>query len=338
MRRTRVAVIGVGLMGTMHARAYAECDSADLVAVMDLHEERVHKASVAYGAKGTTSLEELLEDDSIEAFSVVLPDREHVETTCRVLQTGKAVLLEKPMADTLAGARQIAIAAEESGAPLMVAHLLRLDPRYVQAAAAVADGRIGDPVHVFGARFSPRSVGERLKGKSSPCFYLGVHDIDAIQWITGRPITRVYSRSVSKIMPGIGITSDDAIVSTFDLEGGAVGSLQFGWTIPDSMPARLNARLDVIGTEGVVQLDVHDHGLHLIDTDGVSFPDGLHYPEVHGRIAGDLAAEILHFVTSVREGNPFVISSREAMQAVAVNDAILRSVNSGQPENVESFE
>ena len=333
--RLRVAVVGAGFMGDLHARTYAECDSAELVAIADPNSEVGRDVAKKYGAQHVADVQDLLDDGDIQAFTVALPDRMHVEITSRILEAGKAVLLEKPMADTLEGARRIAEAERRGGGRLMVGHILRFDPRYVDAADAVANGRLGDPVHVTGTRFSPREVGERLAGSSSVCFYLGVHDVDAIQWVTGKRVSTVYSRAVSKIMPLAGVDSEDSIFSTCEFEDGSIGSLHFGWSVPSYMPSAINARLEVFCTEGVIQLDVHDHGLHVIAPSGVTFPDGLHWPEVNGRIRGDLAAEVLHFVTSVRDDQDFVVSVPEAMRAVAVNDAILRSVESGRPESVE---
>jgi predicted dehydrogenase len=335
MERLRVAVVGVGVMGTMHARAYAQCDSADLVGVMDLDATRVQEVSTALGVQGTTRLDELVEDPSIEAITVALPDREHVATTCRLLEAGKHVLLEKPMAHTLEAARQIAAAEEQSDARLMIAHLLRFDPRYEQAAVAVAGGRIGEAVHTYARRLCHRSVGVRLRGATTPVHFLATHDVDAIQWITGSRITRVYSRSVSKAVPGPDRSQLEVVVATLELENGCVGTLEAGWALPDGIPARMDARLEVVGTQGAVQVDVRDHGLHIIEAGAVSFPDTLHYPDVNGRLGGDVLDEVRHFVTAVRDQGPFVISTAEAMSVTAVNDAITRSLDSGKSEAVD---
>src|SRR5690606_30169962 len=113
----------------------------------------------------------------------------------------------KPMAHTLESAKTMAEAAERGGARLLVGQLLRHDPRYVAAAAAVAAGKIGEPLHLKAGRVADRGVGTRMNGSSSVLFYVGIHDVDAVQWITGQRITRVYSRAVSKLMPSLGVDS-----------------------------------------------------------------------------------------------------------------------------------
>lgn len=330
-----VAVVGAGFMGRLHARTVAESEIANLVAIVDISEDAGRAVAGQYDAAYYRDVAGVLDTGGADAYIVAVPDRLHVEPATALLRAGAPVLLEKPMAHSLDGARQIATAADEGGARLMVGQLLRFDPRYAEAAASVAAGAIGEPLHAKAGRIASRAVGTRMSGTSSVLFYMGVHDADAIQWVTGTPVRRVYSRAVSKLMPSLGVESEDAIVSVVEFEGGAVGQLFNGWTRTEDNPVGIDGRLEVYGTKGVVEVDVRNHGLQIFGTSGYQLPDGLHWPDVNGRIRGDLAAEVRHFVRAVTDGTPFVISVAEAMRAVAVNDAILRSVSSGQPEDVE---
>ena len=338
MAKVRMAVVGAGFMGALHARTVAESDVAELAAVVDTRREAGERLAGAYGAQYVATVDEVCADASVDAAVVAVPDRAHEEPACRLLEAGKHVLLEKPMAHTLDAARRIARAAERSGSRLMVAHILRFDPRYAGAAEACASGRIGAPVHVSAGRFGLRQVGVRLAGTSSVCFYMGIHDVDAMQWVTGRAVRRVYARSVSRVMAAAGVPGEDAVFATCELEGGVIGQLHFGWSFPDTFPSGINARLEVVGEDGVIQLDVHDHGLHVLSGAGLEYPDGLHWPETNGRIAGDLAAEVAHFARAVAGGDEFVVGVEDAMRNVAVTDAILRSVAGGRPEDVERVE
>lgn len=330
-----IAVVGTGFMGGLHARTVSESPAATLKAVVDLNEAVGRPVAESFGVDFHPSVSSALADDSIDAYVVALPDTLHEQASVEILRAGKPVLLEKPMAHTLEVARRIAAAAEEGGARLLVGQLLRYDPRYAAAADAVRDGKIGEPLHGKAGRISSRDVGTRMNGSSSVLFYVGIHDVDAVQWVTGQRITRVYSRAVRKLMPSLGVESEDAILSVVDLEKGGVVELFNGWTRPSDTPVQIDGRLELFGTEGVIELDVRDHGIKVYGKDAFELPDGLHWPEVNGRIGGDLAAEVAHFVDAVSQDKPFVISVEEAMRGVAVNDAILRSVASGNPEDVE---
>lgn len=331
-------VVGVGFMGQLHARAVAEGDLTKLGGIVDRNEELGRSVAARFETRYFYTVEDALGDDAIEAYVVALPDRQHRDASVAILRTGKPLLLEKPMAHTLAVAREIAQAAAEGEARLLVGHLLRYDPRYVAAAQAVAEGLIGEPLHASAGRIASRALGRRMDGTSSVLFYLGVHDADAIQWVTGKSIRRVYSRAVSKLMPSLGVASEDAIVSVVEFDDGSVGQLFNGWTRTEDDPVPTDARLEVFGTQGHLQLDLRDHVVKVYGRHGLQMPSGLYWPEVNGRVEGDLAAEVAHFARAVGDGGPFVISTAEAMRAVAVNDAILRSVESGQAEEVEVVE
>ena len=240
------------------------------------------------------------------------------------------------MAHTLGAARRIAEVAQSSPSRLMVGHILRFDSRYAGAAERVAQGVIGVPLHVTASRFTFRQVGSRMAGKSSPCFYLGIHDIDAMQWVSGKRITRVFARAVRSAAPDSSLPpTDDAIFATCELEDGLAGNLQFGWTLPDHAPSGISARLEVVGTVGFVDVDTHDHGLRVLGATGLTLPDGLHWPETNQRIVGDLADEVNHFLRTIRDDKDFLVPIADAVRNVAVNDAIIRSIQSNAPEVVD---
>lgn len=333
----RLAVVGAGFMGRLHAKAIASSDVAELVAIVD-RDPVAAAVGDAYGVPLHDSLEPLVGGRDVDGFVVSLPDREHVETACELLEAGHAVLLEKPIADTLAGARRIAGAARRGGARLLVAHILRFDPRYSRAAGAVTAGELGDVVHLASGRLGVRDLGCRLRESSSVLFYLGVHDVDLVQWISGRRIVRVSSFAASRLMPSLGVGAEDVIVTNAELEEGVVAQLHAGWTLRPDTPSPVNARTAVVCTDGALEIDVRDHGLRIHSNAGWQLPDALHWPETNGRLTGDLAEQLRHFVRAVIRDEPFLMDVDEAVSTAAVNDAILRSVASGAVESVEQPE
>src|SRR6266704_1014904 len=333
--RLRVAVVGAGFMGQLHARVVTESPVAQLAAIVDVDRVAAEGVAAQFSVPLYPSVDSISEDSQVDAAIVAVPDVAHEKPASQLLQAGKAVLLEKPMAHTLDAARRIAEVARSSQSRLIVGHILRFDPRYAGAASQVAAGFLGQPLHVTAGRFTLRAVGTRMAGRSSPCFYLGIHDIDAMQWITGRRITRLYARAVGTVSDSSIPQTDDAIFATCELEGGVVGNLQFGWTLPNNFPSGINARLEVVGTMGSVAVDTLDHGLRVVGVAGMTLPDGLHWPETNQRITGDLADEVNHFVLSVCNDQDFFVPVADAVRNVAVNDAIIRSIKSNVPETVD---
>ena len=331
---TRIVVVGAGFMGSLHATTVAQSPIASLTGIVDHDRATGSQLAAALGVAYYPSVEAAIDAGAADAFIVALPDRAHVASSVALQEAGYPILVEKPLADTLDGARAIAAAATAGTGRVLVGQILRFDPRYAQAAAAVANGEIGDLLHIRAGRFATRDIGVRMAGASSVCFYLGVHDVDAIQWVSGSAITEVSSVAVAKQLPARGIESEDAILSVVRLENGAVGQLFNGWTRREDGPVQIDGRLEAFGTDGTVEIDVRDHGLRLATAAGYRTPDGLHWPTVNGLIVGDLAAEVAHFARAVSTGDPFVVPLDAAVRAVAVNDAILRSVASGRPEAV----
>ena len=86
-----------------------------------------------------------------------------------------------------------------------------------------------------------------------------------------------------------------------------------------------------------MEVDVRDHGLRMHTSAGWALPDALHWPEVNGRTSGDLAEQLRHFVVSIARDEPFQMDLEDAVSTAAVNDAILRAIQTGRPEEVERW-
>lgn len=127
-------MIGAGYMGQLHARVVAESPLAQVAAIVDVNRESGEAIATQYGVPWFSTVDSICEDRTVDAAVVAVPDTAHEEPACRLLQAGKAVLLEKPMAHKLDAARRIGEVARSSQGRLMVGHLLRFDPRYAGAA------------------------------------------------------------------------------------------------------------------------------------------------------------------------------------------------------------
>lgn len=328
--RLKVGVIGLGFFGSRHAQVYADHPAAELVAVADLDENRRQEVSARTGATPFADLRDLLAVPGLDAVSICMPDRLHEEAAVAAAAAGKAMLLEKPLAHTREAARRIVDAAEAHGARLMVGHILRFDTRYVQVHAAAAAERLGEPIHVRAKRNGIRSVARRLGAQSSILFYMGVHDVDAMQWIARSRIARVYAEKREVLGTG----NEDALYAVLTFENGAIGSLDYSWAWPDGLMNGFRSAFEIVGTRSAAALDVSDQGLYLIG-EATTGGDTHLWPEINGRITGGLADEIDHFIKATRSGAPYLQSVREAYDAIPVLDALALSARTRQPVDVE---
>src|SRR4051794_40766288 len=136
----QVAVIGMGLMGMLHARILKSFRGVQLVGTVEIDEARRKAAAAELGVPGHGSLAEVM--DRIDAVSVTLPDELHAEACCAALGAGKYVLVEKPLATTEADARKI-LDAQVAPDRLMVGHLLRFDLRLTELKRRIGAGDLG---------------------------------------------------------------------------------------------------------------------------------------------------------------------------------------------------
>src|SRR5579859_8199914 len=117
--RLGVAVVGAGFIGELHARIVAESPLAQLLAVVDMDRYAGERVAARLGVPWFPSVDSLCEMRDVSAAVVAVPDTAHEEPASRLLGSGKAVLLEKPMAHTLDAARRIAEVARSSQSRLM---------------------------------------------------------------------------------------------------------------------------------------------------------------------------------------------------------------------------
>jgi predicted dehydrogenase len=169
-RPIKVAVVGVGALGSHHARIHAGSPESDLVAVVDNRPDRARETAAAYGCKAITDYREVL--GQVEAVSLAVPTELHGEIGSELLSHGIHVLVEKPMAASLQEADRLMQARKSGGAILQVGHSERFNP----ALAAVA-GYVTNPgffeAHRLGV-FVPRSLDIDV------VLDLMIHDLDLI--------------------------------------------------------------------------------------------------------------------------------------------------------------
>lgn len=328
--KLRTGVIGLGFMGELHARVHHELSDIELLAVADINSEAAQPIAERLGVQCYSDYNELLARDDIDAVSICMPDRHHVEPAVAAARAGKAILLEKPMAHNAKAAQEIAAAVENSAARLMVGHILRFDPRYVQLHAAAAPQLLGDVIHMRAKRNTVRAVAERLGANSSILFYLGVHDVDMMRWVCRSRITRVYAQKVEKLGNG----NEDALYAVINFDNGAIGVLDYSWSWPTGLPAGYYAAFEVVGTQTAALLDVRDQGFAMISAAGLTGADTHLWPQINGKIVGDLRDEISHFAEAVLNSNPFVQPYQDALAAICVLDALFESVRSNLPVDV----
>ncbi|UCH26776.1 MAG: Gfo/Idh/MocA family oxidoreductase [Trueperaceae bacterium] len=182
MKRLRVIVVGVGVMGKYHANVYAALPNVDLVAVVDPNPSRRCEAKEAYHCATYPSLEAFLAETTADAASVAAPTSLHYSITQQLLEAGIHTLVEKPVATEVKQARQLAMLSQEKGLVLQVGHITR----FFQA-VDILNQQVSNPYLIEARRLTPysriRDVGVILD--------LMIHDIDIVLGIISSDIEEI---------------------------------------------------------------------------------------------------------------------------------------------------
>jgi len=148
MKKLRVGVVGVGHIGSNHARIYSELPNAELVAIFDIDPARADEIGGKYNAKVAASLNEFA--GMVDAASVATPTSAHFSIACDLLTLGKHLLIEKPIAEKTSDARDLAEVAAEKGLVLQVGHVERFNP-----VLSALEQRLTHPRFIEAHRLSP---------------------------------------------------------------------------------------------------------------------------------------------------------------------------------------
>jgi len=321
-------VIGLGFFGEVHAETLANMPEVELIALSTRRPDRLAEVADRFGVERRYGdYHQLLADPDVDAVSITTHVYDHRQVTIDALKAGKHVLLEKPMAETVAECDQILEAAAQAPGLFMVGHICRFDPRVVLAKQAIDEGRIGRIVSMHARRNLSKVIGDMVLDKISALLGDGIHDADLMLWFSGAKPVSVYAQEVhpgKRKYPDVGW-------AMFRLEDGAVGVVESVWHLPETTPYQIDARMEVIGTEGALYINCGDAGVEIHDADGVRLPDTLYWPKMFGGRFGILQEELRYFARCVATGQqPDWITPQESRDVVALIAAAMKSAQSGQ--------
>lgn len=329
MNRIGIGVIAAGQMGQRHANVYRQLPEVELRAVADLDTEAARAAVDPAGADVYADWRELLERDDIQAVSICLPDWLHRDAVIAAAAAGKHILLEKPLAIDVADADDMVAAVERAGITLLVGQTLHFDPRYAMPLADYRRGAIGDLIHVYARRNNPIASAEKFEGNTTVLQFLGIHDIEYVLSMVDEPVVRVTAESHRVLATGLGI--DDAVFTLVKFASGTVASFEHAWTLPAQDFRALDARLDAVGTKGMIRIDCAPATSMTIGEEHVETHDTWYGPTLGDNYVGAIFHEVKHFVDCLRTGAEPAVKVRHAHEAVRVVDAAQRSAASGKP-------
>jgi predicted dehydrogenase len=271
----------------------------------------------------------LASNPNIQLVSVATPDFAHTEPVLKMLAAGKHVLVEKPMAYSVAECRQMIQSAEQAGVKLMVNFHNRWYPSLAGAKQLIDQGHIGRPVMAL-IRLSDRIevATEWLgwAGQSGPEWFLLPHTVDLARWLLGQEVRQVFASGRKEVLAERGIDAYDMVQAHLVMEDG-FATLESSWILPSGWRAIIQMEVDVQGTEGKLDIVCDQEGVQLT-RDRLDTPFFLD-PWTTEKLP------IEAFIASVRDGTPLPIPPEEGLACTAVLEAIVGSLKTGDVVEVK---
>jgi UDP-N-acetylglucosamine 3-dehydrogenase len=303
-RPLRVGVVGIGIMGSNHARVFAGLSGVTLVGVADPDPKQVEFVAGTLGCGGVSGVDELLAL-GVDAVTIAAPTHLHHEIALACIKRGVHVLVEKPIASTNEEGHEIIAAARRAGVTLMVGHVERFNPAVEAIKEAVRNEDILSIAITRVGPFPPRmsNVGVVID--------LAVHDIDLIRWFTNSEIVEVQPQVSNAVAE-----REDIALLQFRTASGVLAHINTNWLTP------FKARNVVIATRGkYVMGDLLTRQV----TECYGFqPDGS-YSMRHLSVghAEPLRSELLAFISAVRTGNKPAVTGEEGVASLEIAERCL---------------
>jgi UDP-N-acetylglucosamine 3-dehydrogenase len=296
-------------MGRNHARVLHELPNVELVGVADADLDAACQVAAVHATRGYASLKELLKKERPEAVTVAVPTENHHETVMEALAAGCHILVEKPIASTLADADELVAAARSAKRVLAVGHIERYNPAVLELKRRLDEGQLGRVFQFDAQRLGPfpqrvRDVGVVID--------LATHDLDLMRFLTGSEIVRVYAETRRKVHT----TREDMVSGLLRLEDGSVGLIQINWLTPTKI-----RQMTVTGERGMFRADYLTQDLYFHEN----------------AEAADDNWEQITMLRGVSEGSmvKYVVQKREPLRSEL--EAFVKAV-AGEPASIVSGE
>lgn len=322
----RVALIGAGRIGRVHARNIALNPKSRLAAVSDVAEAAGAALAGFYGA-AARSTEEILADSAIDAVLIASSTDTHADLIEAASSAGKAVLCEKPIDLDLARARKCQVAAAATGRPVMLGFNRRFDLNFSALKASFDAGEIGKGELLSLTSFDPAPPpSEYIKVSGGLFRDMAIHDFDMACWIFGALPERVTATGSSIVDPAIGELGDiDTAVAILHFAGGRMA------VVKNSRRAvyGYDQRIELLGSEGLLSAgNILENTVAKASATGVvSAKPEYFFLE---RYARAYEAEWASFVDAVLDGTPVPVTVQDGVNALAVAEAASLSLKNGQ--------
>jgi predicted dehydrogenase len=342
MDRLRIGMIGCGEIGVRMAAAIASSQHAQHVMVMDTRAALARDLGEQFGVPWTDRAEDLLANPAVDAVYIAVPHHLHAALTIQAAEARKHILVEKPIALTLADAEEMIAAARANGVWLSVNFHAQVDPLCQTARVLVAQGAIGQvvgtrivfrgdkPASYWAAGYSGRVASEWRVRKATAgggvLIMNAIHDLNTMRFITGLEAIRVYAEYGTYGTP---VEVEDFIAVTYRYDNDAIGSIEAGSAIRGRDPLHDVNR--VYGTAGQILLSEPLQVYTTVATSGLVTDQWQELPIKPLTAEEQQTAMVDGFAGPIVLGGKPVVTAEDGLAVLAIVLAAYQSGAEGRP-------
>lgn len=324
MKTLNAAVIGTGSMGKNHARNYFEMEGVELAAVCDSRKKIASGIADRFRCEAYSDYRKLLSDYDIDVASIVVPTRHHKKVAVEFMKAGVSVLVEKPIAATVAEGEKMVAVADKHGVKLSVGHIERFNPAVVELKRRLDRGALGKIFEIRAHRIGPfpariRDVGVVID--------LATHDIDLMRYLTGSEVARLYAETERRIHT----SHEDLLSGLLKFKNNNIGVLSVNWLTPEKI-----REINVTGEKGMFVARYLSQELFFHENVEAKRGEYNYSDILMGVGEGDVTSirikrreplrlELEAFAECVRKNTPPPVSGRDGIEALHIATLLIES-------------
>lgn len=329
----KVALLGAGRIGSMHARLLAEEPGIDELVVADAVPGRADEVAGQVGARAADSPEAAL--DGVDAVVIAAATDAHPGLIEMAVSRRLPTFCEKPLAGSIERSLEITATIEASGVPFQLGFQRRFDAGYREARRLVETGALGTLYAIRLAGHDPAPPHEAYIPASGGLFRdFSIHDFDILRWLTGMEVEEVYADGGVRGFPVFAKYGDvDTAVATLRLAGGPFAVL----TVTRHDPLGYDVRAELFGSGDSVAVGLGPQTPLRSVEPGVPPPAGPAWANFIGRFAAAYADELRTFVRVARGELPSPCTARDGIEALRIAEAATLSLHEHRPVRLEEI-
>ena len=329
----KIALIGAGRIGRLHARLLSSTPGVEHLIVADADGARAAEVAGEVGAEAAASIDAALA--AADATVIAAATSAHAELIRASIARGLPTFCEKPLSNDLEDTIALTSEIEGSGVPFQLGFQRRFDRGYGEARRKVETGELGTLYIVRLAGHDPAPPHESYIPQSGGLFRdFSIHDFDILRWLTGAEVEEVYAVGGVLGFPVFAKYNDvDTAVATMRLTTGVLSVLDCA----RHDPLGYDIRAELFGSADSISVGLGPRTpMHSVEP-GVPPPTGPAWPDFLDRFEAAYAAELVEFIRVAQREVPSPCAARDGLAAIRIAEAATRSLHEHRPVRLEEI-